>query len=140
MISFTPFSSVAGQPSAQAAPSRVSSDANPSKSAQAEAPPSARATVRAQAVTSTDSSPMVRAQIEEGPGAESRRVNLSTEEFIARRRVRVRSEDRRREASSPALATPQLRAARVFESLSEETGVEDARSLQSSGSDALRVA
>ncbi len=130
MITFAPFSTVAGQPTAQAMPSRVNPDGNPGQSAQAEATPSARATVRAQAATSADSAPTVRPQIEEGPGAETRRVNLSTEEFIARRRFRA--EKRRAEAEPLADATSRLRATRAFQDLSDLTATGDTGSTQPS--------
>lgn len=122
MISFAPFSAVAGQATAQATPSRVSSDVNPGQSAQAEGNPSTRATVRAQAVTSADPVPRVRAELEEGPGSEARRVNLSTQEFIARRRLRA--EKRSAEASHGAQSSPTQRATRTFKTLSEQTAFE----------------
>ncbi|MBD89517.1 MAG: hypothetical protein CL940_04215 [Deltaproteobacteria bacterium] len=117
MLSYSPLSTVAGQPSAQAAPSRVNSGDTPAQSERAESTRSARATARAQVVTSPDEASIVRGELAEGQGARSRRAGLSTEEFIARRRYRTLN-SRVRPSSSP---TPRLRATQTFKNISEQT-------------------
>ena len=110
---FIPLASQIGQPLAQAMPSRVDANATPAPAVQANIDPSARATLRTQVATDADPVPEARGQLEEGLGAESRRVKISTEEFAARRRLR--SSQRAGQKFLPASASlPPRLAARVY--------------------------
>ena len=120
MISYSPLSTVAGQPTAQSAPSRVSTGDSPTQSDRVESMPSSRGTARAQVVTSVDESSIVRGELKEGGGARSRRVGISTEEFIARRKFRTLN-SRIRPSSSP---TPGRRAAQIFKGIAEQTAAQ----------------
>ena len=119
MISYVPTATVAGQPTAQPLPSRASTDSNPAQSERAETVRSTRDTARARVVTSPDEISRLRSQVDEGPGAEARRVNLSTKEFLARRKFRARQKARGKE--KPIAEQPKQLAAKRFKTVSEQT-------------------
>jgi len=99
---------------ATSTPSRVDADATPAPAIQADVPETTRTTLRTQLPTSVEPPAEPRAQLEEGPGAERRRIHLSTEEFAVRRRARFRaSEDARQPI--PGSLPPRL-GARLYAS------------------------
>lgn len=90
---FIPLANVVGTQSLPMTQSRMDADATPSPAIQADVAPSSRATLRTQVATDPEVVGEPRLELEEGPGAESRRVNMSTEEFIERRRFRSNQRD-----------------------------------------------